>query len=426
MQRVAVIGAGVMGLATAYYLTRAGHRVTVYETDSVPGGMAAHFDFDGLSIERYYHFVCKSDQALFRLLGELGLADRLKWRDTRMGFYYQGALHPWGDPLALLRFPGLKLHSKLRYGIHAWLSTQRQDWSALDRISADRWLRDWLGEQAYRVCWEPLFRLKFFEYQNRISAAWIWTRIKRVGSSRRNAFKEQLGYLEGGSETLIGRLVERVEAAGGEVLSSRPVRKIALADGEVRGVVLDKGFKPFDAVISTVAIPYAVELLSDLPEAMLNRYRALPNIGVVCVVHKLKRAVTPYFWVNINDPRFEIPGIVEFSHLRPLGEDHVVYIPYYMPQTHPKFSWPNESFLEETRRYLKYLNPKLEDSDFLSAKIGRLRYAQPICGPGFLEALPPLSPGIRGLQVADTSYYYPEDRGVSEGIRLAAILAGGV
>jgi len=34
--------------------------------------MAAHFDFGGVSIERYYHFVCKGDAPTFALMAELG------------------------------------------------------------------------------------------------------------------------------------------------------------------------------------------------------------------------------------------------------------------------------------------------------------------------------------------------------------------
>ena len=33
-----------------------------------------------------------------------------------MGYYFDGALHPWGDPISLLRFPNLSLAEKLRYG----------------------------------------------------------------------------------------------------------------------------------------------------------------------------------------------------------------------------------------------------------------------------------------------------------------------
>ena len=38
-KKVAIIGSGPAGLATAYYLTRLGHSVTIFETASMPGGM---------------------------------------------------------------------------------------------------------------------------------------------------------------------------------------------------------------------------------------------------------------------------------------------------------------------------------------------------------------------------------------------------
>ena len=220
--------------------------------------------------------------------------------------------------------------------------------------------------------------------------------------------------------------MERIEEQGGTIHLGTPVERIVIAGGAVTGVLTRDGHQPFDAVISTIAIPCAAALLTDLPPALLARYQALPNIGVVCVVHKLRRPVTSHFWLNINDTRFEIPGIVEFSNLRPTGDDHVLYIPYYMPQTHPKFAWTDAQFIAETRRYLQLLNPDLSADDFVTVRVGRLRYAQPVCGPGFLNELPPIAPGIAGLQVADTSYYYPEDRGISEGVRLARWMAGAV
>ena len=57
-----------MGLAAGYHAARAGHQVTVLEAAPEAGGMAAHFDFDGLSIERFYHFVFKADAPTFELL----------------------------------------------------------------------------------------------------------------------------------------------------------------------------------------------------------------------------------------------------------------------------------------------------------------------------------------------------------------------
>jgi protoporphyrinogen oxidase len=247
-----------------------------------------------------------------------------------------------------------------------------------------------------------------------------------VGTSRRNVIQEQLGYIDGGSATLVTALVNRIEQLGGKIMLSTPVKRIIVTDKTVRGVEIEEGEFRFDAVISTVAIPYAVDMLIDLPAEQVERYRMLPNIGVVCVVHKLRQAVSEYFWMNINDDRFEIPGIIEFSNLRDVGSEHVVYVPYYMPQSHKKFSWSDEEFVNETKNYLKLINPDLGDQDFISYRVGRLKYAQPVCGPQFLQDLPSISPGIEGLQVADTSYYYPEDRGISESVHLAKKMAANV
>ena len=425
MAKVAVIGAGAMGLAAAYHLAKAGHNVEVFEADKVAGGMAAHFDLDGLSIERFYHFVCKADRPTFELLEELGLGDAMRWRPTSMGYFYDGRLYPWGDPISLLTFPHLGLVSKIRYGLMAFLSTRRSDWSALDKVTAEDWLKKWCGQRGWDVLWDKLFALKFFEYSGKVSAAWMWTRLKRVGTSRRNLFQEELGYIEGGSETLVTRLVARITAMGGRIHLGTPVTEVHTESGAVSGLTAGGLRHEFTHVISTMPLPLVPRLIPGLPTAVREAYARLENIGVVCVVHKLKRSVTRNFWLNINDPAIEIPGIVEFSNLRPVGET-VVYVPYYMPITHPKFARGDEALIAESFGYLQRINPDLKDSDRIASALGRLKYAQPICPPGYLEMVPPIESEIRGLQIADTSSYYPEDRGISEGVRVAREMAARV
>ncbi len=107
--------------------------------------------------------------------------------------------------------------SKIRYGLHMFLSTKRTDWSALENVNAKDWFRKWDGERAYDVLWKRLFDLKFFEFADNISAAWIWTRIKRVGTSRASMFQEELGYIDGGSQTLVDALVEAIAKRGGSL-----------------------------------------------------------------------------------------------------------------------------------------------------------------------------------------------------------------
>jgi len=414
-QRIAVLGAGPMGLAVAYQLARDGHKPVVFEADDRVGGMTAAFDFSGTTIERYYHFHCISDHAFLKVLDELGLASKMRWVETKMGYWYQNRLQPWGNPIALLKFKGLSLTAKFRYGLHAFLSTKRNDWKPLDNVEATGWIKRWVGAEAWEVLWKRLFDYKFYHYTDNLSAAWIWSRIRRIGRSRYSLFREKLGYLDGGSDTLLQALKVDIEKHGGIICLKSPVNRVIIEHGKVQGVVCGEEIQRFDKVISTVPLPYVPSLMPDLPQDILARFAALKNVAVVCVIAKLRKPLTENFWLNTNDPEMDIPGLVEYTNLRPMNE-HIVYVPFYMPGEHPKFAEPDQAFLDKVRRYLKKINPTLNDEDFIDIRASRYRHAQPICDPGYLDRLPPVSLPVQGLWVADTSYYYPEDRGISESI----------
>ncbi|ALO47191.1 NAD(P)/FAD-dependent oxidoreductase [Pseudohongiella spirulinae] len=420
---IAVIGAGPMGLAAAYQLTLDGHRPTIFEADDRLGGMTASFDFSGLQIERYYHFHCTSDHGLLQILDELDLADKMRWTETRMGYWHNNRLQDWGNPLALLMFKGLSLPAKVRYGLHAFLSTRRKDWRPLDHLEAGDWIRRWVGEEAWRVLWRTLFEYKFYNFADNLSAAWIWSRIHRIGNSRYSLMREKLGYLDGGSETLLQALSSAITGAGGSIRLATPVRQVAAENNRIRGIVLpDNSLLPFDRIISTVPLPFVPRLVPDLPETTLQMYRALNNIAVVCVIAKLRKPLSDKFWLNINDPQMDIPGLVEYTNLRPL--DHaVVYVPFYLPGNHEKFQQDDSVFIQKVKNYLCRINPSLTEADIIDVRASRYRYAQPVCEPGFMERLPPCRSDIDGLWIADTSYYYPYDRGISESIEFGRKLA---
>ena len=422
-ERIAVIGAGPMGLGVAYQLVQEGYVPVIFESDDRVGGMTATFDFGGLDIERYYHFHCISDSAFLNMLKELHLDDKMHWVETSMGYYYQRKLHAWGNPLALLRFSGLGMVAKFRYGLHAFLSTKRTDWNQLDHIEATGWIKRWAGSEAYDVLWSKLFEYKFYEYAQELSAAWIWSRIRRIGRSRYNLFQEKLGYLEGGSSTLLQSMKSFIERGGGEFLLGSSVERVKITGSSVDGVYAGGKFHPLKKVISTIPLPYISAIIPDLPADLLQAFSSVKNIAVVCVIVKLKKQVTDNFWLNVNDPAMDIPGLVEYTNLRPLGDQHIVYVPFYMPGENPKYQDNDEIFLKKVARYVKAINPAITDEDFIRTHVSRYRFAQPVCGPGYLETLPPAHLPVTGLWVADTSYYYPEDRGISEGIGYGRELA---
>jgi protoporphyrinogen oxidase len=414
-----------MGLAAGYRAAKEGHAVDVIEAAPEAGGMAGHFDFGGVSLERFYHFACLSDLPTFALMEELGIADKMVWRKTTMG-YFDGALHPWGDPISLFKYPSLTLLEKMRYGLFAFVCVRRNSWPVLEHESAKDWIMRWCGKSIYDRFWKPLFDHKFYEYADNISASWIWTRIRRIGRSRKSLLEERLGYIDGGTITLVNALIEGIKAHGGRVHLGTPALRVTTADGRVTGVETAGQTFAADAVICTAPTPYVSSMVPDLPEEWKQRYDAIHNIGVICVIFKLARAVTPHFWVNISVPEFDIPGVIEFSNLRNVGGDAIVYVPYYMPVTNEKFSWPDDQLLTEAFACLQRINPLLKDSDVKDTKVARLRHGQPICEPGFAAKIPPVKTPIDGLQIADTCFYYPEDRGIAESVRLGSAMAQAV
>src|SRR5687768_17324620 len=117
---VGIIGGGIAGLIAAYQLSKQGVRVTLFERARRLGGLAGSFEMeDSHEIEKYYHFICKTDEAYFELQRELGLSPRLRWVTTDMGLFYNGSLYTLGDPMSLLAFPHLPARDKIRF---AWVT----------------------------------------------------------------------------------------------------------------------------------------------------------------------------------------------------------------------------------------------------------------------------------------------------------------
>ncbi len=222
--------------------------------------------------------------------------------------------------------------------------------------------------------------------------------MRRVGRSRSSIMQEEMGYIEGGSKTLIDALVQAIEAGHGKIHLGAGAHRVTVQNGCVTGVDTSASHFSADQVLSTIPIPSITKLIPDLPLEWKERYDAIKNIGLCCLIFKLKRPVSPHFWINISNEEYDIPGVIEFSNLRPLSHS-IVYAPYYLPLTDPKFSWSDEQLIDDAFGCLQHLNPSLTRDDLLDVRVARLRHAQPICEPGFAAKLPPIQTPIRGLQL---------------------------
>ena len=88
-------------------------------------------------------------------------------------------------------------------------------------MTSRQWIERGSGKSVYNKLWKRLQELKFYEFADEVSASWIATRIKRIGNSRKSIFQEQLGYIDGGSETLVEAMADDIRRKGGESIYVR-------------------------------------------------------------------------------------------------------------------------------------------------------------------------------------------------------------
>ena len=424
-----VIGGGLAGLSAAYDLARAGEQVTVLETAPTFGGLASSIPIEGLHIERFYHFICRADDDLINLVSELGLDDYLHWEPSKTQFYYNGRMYQFSRPHHLLNFRPVPFLQRLRFGIHVLASRFRKDWQALDGIPAREWLISHVGQQAYSVIWHPLLGVKFGDYHDKISAAWIWHRINRVATSRKGLLgRDYLGYLEFGTDTVTNALVDSLEAQENVTLKGNAaVDEIIIEDESVTGVRLQDGeVIPADYVVSTAALPVLSKIAPQMDAGYKAQIDQVEYIGVVCMLLHLDRPLTDAFWTNINDPEISFNGMIEYSQLnRNVREKdvHVLYIPYYLRPDDPRYQFDDEYLYKEYSAMLKRIVPDFDDSWVKSYQVFRAQFAQAICHTDFARLVPTHDTPTRGLYVTDSTQFYPEDRTISAAIRVGREVA---
>ncbi|HWX24942.1 MAG TPA: FAD-dependent oxidoreductase, partial [Vicinamibacteria bacterium] len=142
----------------------------------------------------------------------------------------------------------------------------------------------------------------------------------------------------------------------------------------------------------------------------------IPTIGIFCLFLRLSRSVTPYFWVNANDPRVPFAGMIEYTNLNPLpslGGDTILYVPQYLPAEDPRYSMTDEEVQRSYLDALALINPSFDKSWVRFAAVFRDRYAQPLCLTDYRETTPPIETPVQNLFLTDSCQLHPHDRTIS-------------
>jgi protoporphyrinogen oxidase len=407
---VGIIGGGLLGLTTAYRLAQAGIDVTVYERDGQLGGLAATTDLGGIPVDRYYHVVLPTDDRVRSLAAEVGIGeDRFRFRTPGVGFYQQGRLTSMSSAKELLTFPGLSMLDRVRLGAFAARCQLKSGYADLEDLSLEAWLRKMCGDSLWEKLWRPLLDSKFDGVYDDLPATYLWARTRRMSATRDKAAREVMGTIDGGYQVLVEALAEKIAQLGGQVLTRTAVDAVPSADGRALGVVVDGALRPHDLVVTTQLRPGLKGLLADdLEEALgpdRNRY-----LGVVCVVARVKKSISPYYALNITDRSIPLTTVVETTHV--VDPDKVggtlLYVPKYVTPDSPDLDRPAAEIKREYLDHVRTIFPALQESDILAAQVARARVAEPIhvAGAARPEA-EDLFPAP-GLATASSAHVYPE------------------
>ncbi|MHC5598734.1 MAG: 9,9'-di-cis-zeta-carotene desaturase, partial [Nostoc sp.] len=264
--RVAIVGAGLAGLATAVDLADAGCEVEIFESRPFVGGKVGSWvDGDGNHLEMGLHVFFGCYYQLFDLMKKVGVLENLRLKEHTHTFinkggrtggldfrFFTGA--PFNGLKAFFTTSQLSLQDKLQNAIalgtspivrglvdfNGAMKTIRN----LDKVSFADWFRSHGGSNgSIKRLWNPIaYALGFIDCEN-MSARCMLT-IFQLFAVRTEA--SVLRMLEGSpSEYLHKPILEYLEVRGTKVYTRRQVREIQFTESaeqtRVTGIVVAQG-----------------------------------------------------------------------------------------------------------------------------------------------------------------------------------------
>lgn len=428
---IAVIGGGFTGLAAAYELTKRGHAVTMFERDAVLGGLAHGFREPNWQwhLEYAYHHWFTNDHAVFSLIQELDLGDKLIIKrpiTANLLPNSAGSPDPIGttsapeivqldSPLHLLLFPKISIIDKIRTACLLAFLKLNPFWQPLEGITAEQLLISIGGKRAYEIIWKPLLVGKFGDLAPTVAASWFWARIKKRTPS--------LCYIEGGFQTLVSALADAITKHGGTIYTNTTVTSIKKVSSIKYQVSCKNQTAEFDRILLTIPTPIALKLLPQLSNTYAKPLLSIPHLHAQTLILETKEPILKnVYWLSVTDQSYPFLAVVahtNFMDKKYYGNHHLTYFGNYLPQGHPYLSMNKNELLKIFLPFIKRLLPITDNRlRITNSYLFVGPFAQPVHQLHYSQKAPPLVTPIPGVYLANLDSIYPWDRGTNYAVEL--------
>lgn len=408
---VAIIGAGITGLALARQLAGAGVDCEIFEAASTPGGLLRPLQLAGQAIDGFYHHFFRGDRHTLALCAALGLG--VEWRAARTGHEINGRVYPLGGVRDWLALPGVPTTAALGLARLALDSLAFSTRPRFDGQSALDYLRRTQHPTLRTGVFEPLLRRRFGDDADRVSAFWL---LDRLGSRLRGNLgrNERLGFPTGGFRSLAARLHETVVDAGVPIHLAAPVQTVE-RDGDDVVATTAAGARRFAAAVSTVPFPVLRELL---PPGARDGLPTVPHQPCRCLALAATGRLSPFYWLNVTSD-LGVTGVIEHANFIPADGDQprVVYVSHYGVDI------GTAALLERARTMIATLFPDFA-GEILDHAAAFAPQAQPVFATGWLARRPGRVEPLPRVLATDASLDLPyQTRSVDGALRRAAAAA---
>ncbi len=405
-KQIVILGAGFAGLGCALKLSEEFDVVLIEKQNSL-GGVVASVDYNGAKIPWGSHWILSTDKTLLAIIKDLGLENKLKWEDVRMGFYFKDEIYGIANPLGLLRFKPLPVLDRIKFGLFAAkLRTIKQN--NLEGRSAKEWLAKSASKNICDSLFEPLSKIKFNQSLEEVSASWLYNRLIDTVKGG-----ERYGFVEGGFESIIKAIENKLQQKKARIITSANVKKIVIWKNKANAVEIEalgkKQTIDADAVVSTIPTPVLPKLI-DLPKDFADQISSIKYKYIINAFYILDKKLVPEFdWINFCYGEWPFGGILQhnLNIYSKDGHGTILYVFTYLNENNDLWSKTEKEISEAYLSSLEKVNPEIRKM-VKYEKITKSNLAWPIYNKDYAKYMPgPITP-VKGLFLAGIYCTYPK------------------